>query len=236
MQKLWTDNPGQIINSLSSLINRHVRITLLIPGNPPQRARILKIQQYNGNSYLILNRPRNIMRLTVGTTAFIYQITGQPAFCFPCSIVNGTAKHIAVRLPEDIFLIQRRAHSRILSPKGSRAKFLLPEQQRINVCALQDISIGGAGLIDKQPFVLGDNGLIGPTTFILPGPDTGKTRQLTLKNVQLVRRKFLPRDFVLLGLRFILTPRERKELERYLALLAQDTPSAPHLGRLLKAS
>jgi hypothetical protein len=68
---------------------------------------------------------------------------------FNVELLSSSASSLVVKLPEELFILQRRQHYRINLPAGSMATFLYNQKKcKLN---MQDLSAGGMLLCSKNP-------------------------------------------------------------------------------------
>lgn len=222
MNELWTKDSKQILYALNSLAERGVSLAIQHKGRFFV-TKPVKLHDRKGKEYLIMERPAKL-GFPHDISSILYKVKGLPVLGFKVSEVRVSGKFLATSLPREIFLVQRRQHTRYITPKGSIATFFLPFRQRPNVCMLQDISMGGLKLQGRLNSSVSKKDMIGPCTLTLTGYESLITRQVTLESSYVVRNYARRNGNVELGLRFDLKSDEEELLGRQLDYLAVKSP------------
>lgn len=222
MNELWTKDSKQILYALNSVAERSVSFAIQQKGRF-FATKALKLHVHKGKEYLIMERPEKLVS-SLDISSILYKVKGLPVLGFKVSEVKASEKFLATLLPCEIFLVQRRRHTRYIAPKGSIATFFLPSRQRPNVCMLQDISMGGVKLHGGLNNSISKKDMIGPCTLTLTGYESLITRQVTLQSSYVVRNFAMRNGKVELGLRFDLNTDEEELLGVQLDYLAVRSP------------
>lgn len=221
MNQVWTTNADKILESFTSAIAADVDFSLLLTGGSKKTGRALKLHSYEGKMYFIMQRPPDFLSSHEVQGVF-FKVQGLPALSFHCNLLKRTEKLLAFPVPRELFFVQRRRHPRFLTPQGSIASFFLDKKERVNVCLIKDISMGGAKLQGSPAYRLNPRDVIGPSTLTISGYESLLTREITLQKATIVRTNI--NDKMEIGLSFMLNNKEKQQMSSHLNYLTRESP------------
>ncbi|MBU0482641.1 MAG: PilZ domain-containing protein [Proteobacteria bacterium] len=193
----------------------HKTFTTLIKGNHPfyiyQLGRdhftvyAREIFNKNGNTLVMLFKPDGncINREKCFIT---FQLPGEPICGFDCEPVLETAEHIAINLPQEIFKVQRRKHSRVNTPGNSRAIFAFRDRKRLVNCRVEDFSLIGARLISDSYEDTRKGEVLEPVSLSLYAFENSREQQINIPEARVARTRDLPRNRTEIGISFAIPP------------------------------
>lgn len=223
MNQVWTTDSAKIHESLRAVISEDVDVSLQLTNGTLTKSRAVKIHNHGGKLYILFLRTSDIQAVRQIQAVF-FKPAGLPILGFHSTTIKASEKLLAFPLPDELFYVQRRKHPRFLTPQGSVISFLMDGRERANVCLLKDISKGGARLHGSPIYPVMTHDIIGPSTLTLSGYESLITREVTLQKAKIVRVRRGNKSKAEMGINFMLSTKEKQQLNNHLNYLTNDSP------------
>lgn len=104
MNNIWTNNPEEIMHELRFLSKQKAELDLLVSSKEPLATVLHSLEEYKGETYLVMKRPKGLNSEQIVTTVR-YRIDGVQKGGFVCEIAKKSAKLMAARLPSELFFV-----------------------------------------------------------------------------------------------------------------------------------
>jgi len=169
MKTLLTDDIDQIHDEFDRLIQAKTRLFCVRRIKDNLALGELYVQattKVGGDDLLVLYHPHT-PSCTSPTCLFYYHTKGQPLRFFESPRVKKADKYLGLKLPREIYDIQRRRFPRVLAMPNSMAIFSFQHKQRVHHCTVADVSLGGARIVGTIPSVVAKGDVITPLTISL---------------------------------------------------------------------
>jgi len=215
MKEAWTNDPEKIREEIHTLIESKMPLSVYAENTAPGISTIRNTCTNNGQEYLILGKPENWGTTSYPIRFILYKPASQPARGFSFNIARESASQMAGAFPEEIFQIQRRRYPRIATPPPSQVTFLMQGRQRVSICRLLDISLGGAKIQGTPAYEVAQGQEVGPLTFKLALRHATITKELTIASAKVVRLLPLADKAVEMGISFDIPPDTGDDLNLY---------------------
>ena len=218
----WLTDSKEIMAAIRTLIAGKVQVTLQRQVDRPLLSRVLAIHFHQQTPYLLIARPPGLAS-AYQVRDLLFKLEGQPILGFSCPVTRASDTILATVLPQALFALELRQEGRIVSPLGSMATFFVKGRSMVNICLMDNISMGGIKLSGQPTHRLGCNDLIGPCTLSLAGQDAVICREVTITTAAVVRveQQGGQQSF---GLKFNLNGNEEQQLREHLDFLSQVRP------------
>lgn len=217
----WLSDPKEIMEAIRALIDGHFPVTLQVKGNRPLQSRLLAIHVHRQTPYLLIARPPGLEDV-YQVRDLLFKLTGMPILGFSCPITRASDTILATMLPLALFSVELRQGARMDMPVGSMATFFVQGRSQVNICLMENISMGGAKLSGQPTHALGCSDMIGPCTLSLAGQDAVITREVTINRAAVVRVEQQDRNHLGFGLKFDLNGSEERQLREHLDFMSQN--------------
>jgi hypothetical protein len=217
----WLTDPKEIVEAIRALIEGQFPIMLQLKGSRPLQSRLLAIHSHRQTPYLLIARPPGLADV-YQVRDLLFKLEGLPILGFSCPVTRASDTMLATMLPYALFSVELRQGMRMATPSGSMATFFVQGRSQVNICLMENISMGGVKLSGQPTHALGCKDMIGPCTLSLAGQDAVITREVTINRAAVVRVEQLDRKQLGFGLKFDLNGNEEQQLREHLDFLGQD--------------
>lgn len=218
MKNVWANEPEKIDAELQYIINNKISIVFVC-----QDAKALKITakgltNAKDNNLLVLYYPDTFTHFTHQCFCY-YHLEGTSMRGFQCVPVKKTGAYLGVKIPDEIFEIQRRKFIRVRTPHDSLATFSLRNKQRVLSGAIKDISLEGAKIIGRFPTVILKNDILTPVSLSLFKKFRSTEEiQIHIPEATVARSAGDDETTTEVALHFQLPPEKRKLLDEYVQI------------------
>ncbi len=213
----WVTDPHDISEAIRALIDGQFAVTLQRQGGRPLQSRLLAIHTHRQTPYLLLERPTGLAN-AYQIRDLLFKLNGLPILGFSCPITRESDTLLATMYPEALFAMELRKGERLEALPGSMATFFVRGRSMVNICLMDNISIGGAKLTGQPTHGIKLNDIIGPCTLSLAGQDAVISREVTINKAAVVRVEAQGGQQVF-GLKFELNDNEEVQLKEHLDFL-----------------
>ncbi len=217
----WLTDPKEIMEAIRALIDGQFPVTLQLKGSRPLQSRLLAIHFHRQTLYLLIARPPGLQDV-YQVRDLLFKLEGLPILGFSCPVTRASDTILATMLPFALFSVELRQGTRVEMPPGSMATFFVQGRSQVNICLMENISMGGVKLSGQPTHALGRTDIIGPCTLSLAGQDAVITREVTINRAAVVRVEQQGQKQLGFGLKFDLNASEEQQLREHLAFLGQD--------------
>lgn len=218
-RQVWSTDSKAIMDAILALIDGQFAVTLQRQGGQPLQTRLLAVHTHRHLPYLLIARPPGLND-TYQIRDLLFKLSGMPILGFSCPVTRDSDSILATMLPASLFSLELRQGPRIMALPGSMATFFVRGRSLVNICHMENVSMGGAKLFGQPTHSIGLNDMIGPCTLSLAGRDAVIGREVTINNAAVVRVEQHGRKQGL-GLRFALSDHEEQQLAEQLDYLTQ---------------
>lgn len=213
-RKPWSTDPKIIMEAISALIDGHFPVTLQFQRHRPLQSRVLAVHSHRQIPYLVLERPPQLTQASL-VRDLLFKLKGMPILGFSCPVTRESDTVLATMMPHAFFALELRQGVRIETPLGSVATFFVGNRSRVNISAMENISLGGVKLSGQLVHPIGSKDLVGPCTLSLAGKDAVISREVTI-NKAVVTRINQSGNNQSFGLKFDLSSSEEEQLREHL--------------------
>jgi len=215
----WLTDPKEIMEAIRALIVGQFPVTLQRQGERPLPSRLLAIHFHRETPYLLIARPPGLASVHQ-VRDLLFKLEGVPILGFSCPVSRASDTILATVLPQALFALELRQEGRIASLPGSMATFFVQGRSLVNICLMENISMGGVKLYGQPTHRLGCNDMVGPCTLSLAGQDAVISREVTITRAAVVRVE--PQGGQQgFGLKFDLNSSEELQLREHLDFLSR---------------
>jgi len=218
-RQLWSTDSKKIMEAIRALIDGQFSITLQRQGDRPLQSRIVALHTHRRVPYLLITRPSGLDN-AYQVRDLLFKLSGLPILGFSCPVTRDSESILATMLPESLYSLELRQGPRITALPGSMATFFIRGRALVNICHMENISMGGAKLLGQPSHSVGLNDMIGPCTLSLAGQNAVISREVTINTAAVVRVEQQGRQQGL-GLKFALSDSEENQLQEQLDYLTQ---------------
>jgi hypothetical protein len=150
----------------------------------------------------------------------LFKLEGMPILGFSCPVTRASDTILATMLPYALFSLELRQGNRTDLLPGSMATFFVHGRSQVNICLMENISMGGVKLTGQPTHALGCSDMIGPCTLSLAGQDAIIRREVTINQAAVVRVEQQAGKQLGFGIRFDLSNSEEQLLREHLDFLS----------------
>ena len=218
-RQLWSTDSKKIMEAIRALIDGQFSITLQRQGDRPLQSRLLAVHSHRHVPYLLIARPPGLDN-AYQIRDLLFKLSGLPILGFSCPVTRDSESILATMLPESLYSLELRQGPRLTALPGSMATFFIRGRALVNICHMENISMGGAKLLGQPSHNIVINDMIGPCTLSLAGQDAVISREVTINTAAVVRVEQQGRQQGL-GLKFALNDSEEQQLQEQLDYLTQ---------------
>lgn len=213
----WSTDPQKIMEAVNALIDGKIPVTLQRYGGQPLPSRILAIHFHRQTPYLVLARPPTLAN-AYQVRDLLFKLDGLPILGFSCPVTRESDTLMATMLPHALFAMELREGARIASLPGSMATFFVHGRSQVNICTMENVSLGGVKLFGQPAHAIALQDTVGPCTLALAGQDAVISREVTVNKAVVVRveEQGQGQGF---GLKFDLSDNEKQQLREHLEFL-----------------
>ena len=166
MKNTWADDPKKIRAELQYIIDNKVSIVFVCQDAKAIKVTAKGIAKSKDEALLVLYYPDDFTDFTIQCIGY-YHLEGKPMRGFQCLPVKKTDAYLGVKIPQEMFEIQRRKHKRFTAPPQSVATFTMQNRQRVLSGTITDISQEGAKIVGNFPTVILKNDILTPVSLTL---------------------------------------------------------------------
>lgn len=220
MKKTLLSHSREILEELQTIVDGQLPLSIYLKGGLTHVSGVKEIRERPEGNFLVVHKPAD-WKSGSKILFMLYRPQGSPFRGFQFPLALETESLLVANLPEEIFIIQRRRFPRLPVPETSKATFFLGRNNRVNVSAIGDISMGGARLVGVPVNDLRIGDVIGPITFSLAIKYTTVLTEITVSEARVVRVMTNITDETknVVVISFELAPVEQDQLSSYLKLL-----------------
>ena len=205
------------MEAIRALIDGQFPVTLQRRGGRPLQSRLLAVHTHRQIPYLLIARPLGL------TDAYqirdlLFKLNGLPILGFSCPVTRESDTLLATMLPETLFALELRQRERLEALPGSMATFFVRGRALVNICLMENFSMGGVKLTGQPTHNIKFNDVIGPCTLSLAGQDAVISREVTINRAEVVRVESKGGQQVF-GLKFDLSDSEGQQLQEHFDFL-----------------
>lgn len=216
MKKSWSSEPQQILEELVSLVNSKVPVMVFYRKNTAPVKTVLH-QVDDGNGHLVLQRPAGWKDSKKNYV--LYKKKDQPTRGFALLIQEKSESQLAGSIPQEIFQINQRRHTRVEVPDTAKASLKLEGGQDENICQVKDLSLSGVSLCGCPPSGIQEDDEVGPITLTLPVSDyDSEVVDIVIPKASVVRVGKDDEGETLVGLSYRLDGDTQEQVHQYLDL------------------
>ena len=208
------------MKAVSALIDGQMPITLQRRGGRPLQSRIVAIHIHCHVPYLLIARPAELTN-AYQVRDLLFKLKGAPILGFSCPVTRESDAILATILPTALFAIELRQVERHDALPGSIATFFVPNRPLVNICVIENISLGGVKLSGQPTHTIKRNDRIGPCTLSLSGPDTLIHREVTINTAAVVRVERQQGRQQIFGFKFELNDGEAQQVSEQIDFLVK---------------
>lgn len=215
----WSTDPNDVMEVVSALIDGQFPITLQRHGARPLQSRLVAVHSHRDVPYLLIARPPELTN-PYQVRDLLFKLNGLPILGFSCPVTRESDAILATLLPSALFALELRQGARQPAFPGSLATFFIPNRPLVNICLIENISMGGVKLSGHPTHSIGLKDRVGPCTLSLAGRDALIHREVTINSAAVVRieQQGQQQSF---GLRFDLNESEAQQVREQLDFLIQ---------------
>lgn len=169
MKTLFTDDFTTIREQFDQLVSAKTKLFCLrrVKEHLPQGELYVEgITKFGSDEIMVINHPQE-MSCPRRTCEFFYHIDGNPFRSFESIKVKQAEKYLGLKIPPEIFDIQRRCFPRVATPSNCSVVFLFRNSQRVNSCLVTDVSLAGARVVCDIPSPVEKGDIVSPLTISL---------------------------------------------------------------------
>jgi len=218
-QQPWLTDPKEVMEAIRALIVGQFPVTLQLKGGRPLRSRLLAIHFHQQTPYLLIARPPGLKDV-YQVRDLLFKLEGMPILGFSCPVTRASDTILATMLPYALFSLELRQGNRTDLLPGSMATFFVHGRSQVNICLMENISMGGVKLTGQPTHALGCSDMIGPCTLSLAGQDAIIRREVTINQAAVVRVEQQAGKQLGFGIRFDLSNSEEQLLREHLDFLS----------------
>jgi PilZ domain len=220
MKKTLISQPREILEELQTIVDAQLPLSIYLIGGSTHVSGVKEICERPEGHFLVVNKP-SAWKSGSEILFMLYKPQGSPFRGFQFVLAVETESLLVAKIPDEIFIIQRRRFPRLPVPETSKATFFLGRNNRVNVSEVGDISMGGARFVSVPVGDLRIGDVIGPITFSLAIKYTSVLTEVTVPEAKVVRIMTNIADATMndVGISFELAPDEQGQLSSYLKLL-----------------
>lgn len=217
-RQVWSTDSKEIMDAIRALIDGQFPVTLQRQGERPLQSRLLAVHTHRHAPYLLIARPPGLGNAYL-VRDLLFKLSGLPILGFPCPVTRNSDSILATMLPESLYSLELRQGLRLGALSGSMATFFVRGRALVNICNMEDISMGGVKLLGRPTHSIGLNDMIGPCTLSLAGQDAVISREVTISAATVVRveQQGKKQSF---ALKFALNDSEEEQLREQLDFLS----------------
>lgn len=220
-RQVWSTDSKEIMEAIRALIDGQFSVTLQRQGARPLQSRLLAVHTHRHVPYILIARPPGLDN-TYQIRDLLFKLSGVPILGFSCPVTRDSESILATMLPEALFSLELRQGPRLAALPGSMATFFVRGRALVNICHMENISMGGVKLLGQPTHSVRLHDMIGPCTLSLAGQDAVISREVTISSAAVVRVEQNGKQQGL-GLKFSLTESEEQQMEEHLDYLSQAT-------------
>lgn len=218
-RKPWVTETNKIMEAIRALIIGQFPVTLQRQDDRPLQTRLLAIHLHRQTPYLLIARPPELSN-PYQVRDLLFKLKGLPILGFSCPVTRASDSILATMLPCTMFALELRQGGRIGSLPGSMATFFIHGRSLVNICWLENISLGGVKLFGQPAHAIDLHDIVGPCTLSLAGQDATVSREVTINQSAVVRVE--PQgEQQGFGLKFDLNDSEESQLRGHLDFLSK---------------
>lgn len=214
----WSSEPKDIMEAVSMLIDGQIPVTLQRRGEKPLQSLIVSVYFHCQIPYLLISRPPGLTN-PYQVRDILFKLTGLPILGFSCPVTRESDTLIATMLPTSLFTIDLRQGARHDAFPGSIATFFVPNRSLVNICVIENISLGGVKLSGHPTHTIKLKDRVGPCTLSLSGPDAQIHREVTINRAAVVRVEQQQGSQYFFGFKFELHDEEVQQIHEQLDFL-----------------
>jgi len=218
-RQLWTTDTNEIMTAIRALIDGQFPVTLHRRSGSPLASQLVAMHTHRHTPYLLLARPPALDD-AYQIQDVLFKLGGLPILGFSCPVTRSTDSLLATLLPTALFSVDLRHGQRLAAMPGAKATFFVRGRALVNICQMEDISLGGVKLIGLPTHTIGPKDRIGPCTLSLVGGEALVEREVTINAAAVVRVEKQGQQ-QRLGLKFDLQENEEQQLREQLNFLSQ---------------
>lgn len=220
MKKIFLTDPPEILEELSTIVDGALPLSIYVNGAPTKVASLKEISERPEGRFLVVHKPAD-WQSGLQILFMLYKRPGLPFRGFQFQLAVETDRLLVAKVPTELFEIQRRRFERLPVPESSQATFFLGKNNRVGVSGVEDISLGGAKLINVVADELRKGDVIGPITFSLVMKYSTLAHEISVPEAKVVRVLANSADATKanVGISFELTSNEQRQFSTFLDLL-----------------
>lgn len=220
MKKTLFSHQREILKELQTIVDDQLLLSIYLKGGLTHVSGVKEICKRTEGHFLVVNKPTD-WKSGSKILFMLYRPQGSLFRGFRFVLAAETESLLVAKVPDEIFIIQRRRFPRLQVPDTSKATFFLGKNNRVNVSEVGDISIDGARLVGVFVYDLRIGDVIGPITFSLAIKYTDVLTEVTVPEAKVVRIMPNIADAAKndIGISFELAPDQHDQLSSYLKLL-----------------
>lgn len=218
-RKSWSADPNEIMEAITALIDGQLPVTLQRKGARPLQSQLLSVHSHRQIPYILMARPAGLKN-AYEVRDLLFKLEGAPILGFSCPVTRESDTMLATMLPQTLFSLELRQMARLAALPGSMATFFVRGRSQVNICLMENISLGGVKLSGQPSHALELNDIIGPCTLSLAGKDALINREVTINKATVVRVTQQGKKQGL-GLKFELSESEEQQLKEHLDFLSE---------------
>ncbi len=207
------------MNAVSALIDGQIQITLQRQGDRPLQSHLVAVHSHGHVPYLLIARPSGLTN-AYQVRDLLFKLNGLPILGFSCPVTRESDSILATMLPTALFALELRQGARHPALPGSMATFFVPNRPLVNICVIENISMGGVKLSGHPTHSIRLKDRVGPCTLSLAGQDALIHREVTINTAAIVRVEQQGRQQTF-GLKFELNDGEEQQVREQLDFLIQ---------------
>ena len=207
------------MTAIRALIDGQFPVSLHKESGPALASRLVALHTHRHTPYLLLARPP-ALNDTYQVQDLLFKLSGLPILGFSCPLTRSSDALLATLLPTTLFSVELRHGQRLAAMPGAKATFFVRGRALVNICQMEDISLGGVKLLGLPTHTIGIKDRIGPCTLSLVGEEALVGREVTINAAAVVRVEQQGQQ-QRLGLKFDLQENEEQQLRGQLDFLSQ---------------
>ena len=213
----WLTDQNEIMDAIRALIDGQFPVTLQRQDGRPLQSRLLAVHSHRHIPYLLIARPPGL-KDAYQIRDLLFKLNGLPILGFSCPVTRESDTLLATLLPETLFALELRQRERLEALPGSMATFFVRGHALVNICLMENFSMGGVKLTGQPTHNIKLNDIIGPCTLSLAGQDAIISREVTISRAAVVRAESKGGQQVF-GLKFELNDNEEQQMLEHLDFL-----------------